>query len=254
MEFGFTQGGFALSLVRDAAELRAAQQLRYDVFIAELGGDGSGVDHADRREADHFDEFADHLILRPEGSARVIGVTRLMRADQARAAGGFYTDSEYDLGPLRQAGRGLLELGRSCLHPEYRGSAAMFYLWAGITRYVAAHGTDLLFGVASLKGTEAAALADQLSLLHHRYRAPEGLRPRARVYAPMDIVPEAALDRRAAMIALPALVKSYLRLGGRVGDGAFVDHAFNCTDVCMILDAAAMRSDHRRLRALEAVA
>ena len=241
---------FTLQLARSEADVLAAQRLRYDVFVAELGGNGAMVDHGARREADAFDTVADHLILRDTrraGNDRVVGVYRLMRAEQAARAGRFYSENEYDLALLRSSGRRLLELGRSCLHPDYRGGTAMYHLWSGLADYVTRHGIELLFGVASFHGTNPAALAAPLSILHHRHLAPEELRVRARAphAVPMDLLPEVALDRAAAMRAVPALIKAYLRLGGVVGEGAFVDHRFNTTDVCLIVDTARL-SDRQR--------
>lgn len=240
---------FELRLAASEADLRAAQRLRYEVFVAELGGDGALVDHAARLERDAFDAHADHLMLldrsrEAAGAGAVVGVYRLMRAEQARAAGGFYGAGEYDLAPLQASGRRLLELGRSCLHPDYRGGAAMLHLWGALADYVARHGIEVLFGVASFHGTDVAALAEPLSLLHHRHLAPADIRVRARPqhFQPMDLVPAAQIDRRRAMLATPALIKAYLRLGGFVGEGAFVDRAFNTTDVCLILDTARLNA------------
>lgn len=240
---------FAVKLVETEDELRAAQALRYDVFVQELGGGGEMVDHAAGLERDRFDPFFDHMIVTDLGTGAVVGVYRLMRAEQAEAAGQFYSEDEYDLTPLRQSGRKLLELGRSCLHPDYRGGTAMFHLWGGLSDYVARHGIEILFGVASFHGTDIQALAAPLSMLHHNHLAPEALRVRAR--APhgqrMDLIDPEALDRRAAMLEVPALIKAYLRLGGTVGDGAWIDHAFNTTDVCLVLDTAQMNARQRRI-------
>lgn len=247
MTIGFEKDGLRLALAESEEDLRDALALRYEVFVRELGGAGDGVDHVAGQETDPFDAYADHLILRDLGSGAVVGVYRVLRSDQAARAGGYYCDSEYDLTPLKRSGRNLLELGRSCVHPDYRGGVAMFHLWTGLARYVYLHGSELLFGVASLKGADPERLAGPLSLLHHRYRAPADLRVRARDFQSMDLIPEAELDRRAAMVAMPPLIKSYLRLGGMVGDGAFVDHAFKCTDVCMIMDTAALNERAVRL-------
>ncbi|WP_372892862.1 GNAT family N-acetyltransferase [Rhodosalinus sp.] len=238
---------FRVRLAADAQDRLAAERLRYAVFVEELGGDGPLVDHADRLERDAFDAHADHLVLvDPARDAaaldHVVGVYRLMRADQAAAAGRFYGAAEYDLAPLQASGRRLLELGRSCVHPAYRGGTAMFHLWTALADYVAAHRIEILFGVASFHGTDPEALAAPLSLLHHRHLAPPELRVRARVFQPMDLMPEAAIDRRRAMLQVPALIKAYLRLGGVVGEGAFVDHAFNTTDVCLVMDTARLNA------------
>ncbi len=239
---------FEVRLASSAADLRAAQRLRYEVFVEELGGQGPLVDHAARLERDRFDPFFDHLLLIDRERDRVVGVYRLMGEAQAARAGGFYSEGEYDLTSLRRSGRRLLELGRSCLQRDYRGGAGMHQLWSALADHVAREGIEVLFGVASFPGTDAQALAAPLSLLHRRHLAPEALRPRARPggFQSMDLVPEDRLDRRAAMLAVPSLIKAYLRLGGTVGEGAFLDRAFNCTDVCLVLDTANLSARQAR--------
>ena len=239
---------FAVGLARTSADLEAAQKLRYQVFVEELGGSGTLVDHENKLEQDRFDPFFDHLLLRDLEKDAVVGVYRVMRMDQAEAAGGFYSANEYDLSPLLKSGRRLLELGRSCLHADYRGGAALFHLWTGLAEYVKTHRIEVLFGVASFHGTDAKALAEPLSLLHHRHLAPEPLRVTARpeAFQAMDLIEENQLDRRRAMLQIPSLIKSYLRLGGFVGQGAFIDHKFNTTDVCLVLDTECMNDKQVR--------
>jgi putative hemolysin len=235
------------SMARDAGELRQAQALRYRVFVAELGGGGPGVDHAAGIETDGFDPFCRHLLLRD--GERVVGVYRLLDGAGAARAGRFYSETEYDLAPLRRSGRRLLELGRSCLDPAYRGGSGMMTLWLALAGIVADEGIEILFGTASFHGTDVAALAPQLSLLHHRHLAPAEIRPRSLAFQRMDLMDEAAIDRTAAMLATPALIKAYLRLGGFVGEGAYVDRDFNTTDVCLVLDTARMNERQRAIYA-----
>ena len=239
-------------LARSESDRLAAQRLRYAVFIEELGGDGADVDHANRLERDALDAHFDHLVLvdaRRDAAAldHVVGVYRLLPGERAAAIGRFYCDAEYDLAPLRATGRRLLELGRSCVHPDYRGGTAMFHLWNGLADYVLERGIEILFGVASFHGTDIERLRQPLAYLHHFHLAPPALRVRVQPqhFQPMDLLPVAALDRRAAMQATPSLIKAYLRLGGFVGDGAFIDHAFNTTDVCLVMDTARMSDRHR---------
>ncbi|MFU8882345.1 MAG: GNAT family N-acetyltransferase [Rhodobacterales bacterium] len=243
---------YGVRLARSADDLRAAQRLRYAVFVQELGAGGAMVDHDNRLEQDRFDPYFDHLLLIDDNLAapdHVVGVYRLLRQDQAKRAGQFYSEDEYDLSVLQASGRPLLELGRSCLHPAYRGGIGMYHLWQGLAAYVEEHGIEILFGVASFHGTDVDALAAPLSLLHHRHLAPPDLRVTARASgaAAMNRIAPEALDRRAAMLAVPALIKAYLRLGGFVGQDAFVDHAFNTTDVCLILDVARMNDSQRAI-------
>lgn len=243
---------FQVRLAVSESDLLAAERLRFRVFVEELGGDGPLVDHAARFERDEFDPVMDHLILvdtSRDAAAldHVVGVYRLLRSDRAAAFGRFYCDSEYDLGPLRASGRRLLELGRSCVDAGYRGGMAMFLLWNVLADYVLDHGVEVLFGVASFHGTDVETLKLPLSWLHHHHLAPEAIRVRALPahYQRMDLIPAEALDRRAAMVAMPALIKAYLRLGGFVGEGAFIDRAFNTTDVCLLMDTAAMSERHK---------
>ncbi|WP_417721238.1 GNAT family N-acetyltransferase [Salipiger sp.] len=237
------EANFEVRLARDTKDVEAAQRLRYEVFVKELGGGGALVDHDRQLECDRFDPFFDHLLLSDTArGGAVVGVYRLLREDQARAAGQFYSEDEYDLAPLHASGRRLLELGRSCVHPAYRGGMAMMHLWQGLAEYVNLHRIEVLFGTASFHGTEVAPLAGPLSLLHAQHLAPPELRVRSRAYQPMDLLPEEEIDRRSAMLAVPALIKGYLRLGGMVGDGAFVDHAFNTTDVCLVMDTGRLNA------------
>jgi len=235
-------------------DVRAAQRLRYEVFVRELGSDGEGVDHDLQLETDRFDPYFDHLLLidrdAPSNvSSGVVGVYRLLRQDQADKIGQFYSEDEYDLTRLKASGRKLLELGRSCLLPDYRGGAGMYLMWNALAEYVEQHKVEVLFGVASFHGTDLEALAEPLSLLHHRHLAPEDLRVRTvdTYFQPMNLVNKEELNAKSAMLAVPALIKAYLRLGGYVGDGAFVDHAFNTTDVCLILDTARMNARHKSI-------
>ena len=240
---------FIIKLAETEAELRAAQALRYDVFVTELGGSGALVDHQAGLERDRFDPYFDHLLAIDRKSGETVGAYRLLRDDQAKAAGQFYSEDEYDLSVLKSSGRRLLELGRSCLHRDYRGGTVMYHLWNGLADYVLSHRIDILFGVASFHGTDPSTLAQPLSMLHLGHLAPPELRVRAlpRHYQSMDLVAPDQLDRRAAMLAVPALIKAYLRLGGFVGDGAFIDHDFNTTDICLVLDTEKMSARQKRI-------
>ena len=149
---------FRVKLAQTEDELRAAQRLRYDVFVRELGGSGDLVDHEAGLERDAFDLYFDHLILYDDAligdrGPTAVGVYRLLPHEGAARLGRYYSEDEYDLTPLRQSGRRLLELGRSCLHPNYRGGSAMYVLWQALANYVHKHDVQVLFGVASFHGT-----------------------------------------------------------------------------------------------------
>ena len=243
---------FDLRLAAGPQDLRAAQRLRYDVFVRELGGDGALVDHSEGLEQDEYDPYYDHLILvdprvDPATERHVIGVYRLLTGARAAQIGQFYSESEYDLTALKASGRQLLELGRSCVHVDFRGGTAMYHLWNGLAEYVLDRGIEIMFGVASFHGVDMAQLRMPLAFLHHHHLAPQALRVRARSdhFQPMDLVPKDQVNRVAAMALTPALIKAYLRLGGFVGEGAWLDHRFNTTDVCLMMDTARMSAKHR---------
>ncbi len=241
---------FRAKLADSKEELEAAQRLRYRVFVEELGSDGPLVDHRRKLERDRFDPFFDHLILTCDARPNeVVGVYRLLRDEQATAVGQFYSEDEYDLDVLKSSGRRLLELGRSCLDPAVRGGMGMYHLWSALSRYVAEFDVEILFGVASFHGTDAQALSPPLSLLHHRHLAPTELRVKARAdhFQSMDLIDLTELNRRDAMVQVPSLIKAYLKLGGYVGEGAYVDHAFNTTDVCLVLDTVQMSETQKSL-------
>ena len=246
-----TDTAYEVEVANSDEDLSKVQRLRYDVFVTELGGDGPAVDHVRRLERDQYDVHATHLILRDlrrRAEQNVVGVYRLMDVLAANAAGQFYCEDEYDLAPLRASGERLLELGRACLHPDYRGGTALLHLWQALSDYVMSHQIDVLFGVASFRGTDLLAKSAQLSLLYHRYRAPERYRVSAigPTATAMNLLPPDDIDRAQAMRDMPPLIKAYLRLGGVVGDGAFIDHAFNTTDICMILPTASVANAKRQ--------
>ncbi|MDV7141739.1 GNAT family N-acyltransferase [Tropicimonas sp. TH_r6] len=243
---------FEIRLAESEQDLLGAQRLRYEVFVEELQGDGALVDHAARLEKDRFDPFYDHMILvdrRRDAAAleHVVGAYRLLPGERAVAAGGFYCAGEYELQTLEQTGRRLLELGRSCVHTDYRGGTALFQLWKGLGDYVLEREIELLFGVASFHGTDVNALAQPLSFLHHAHLAPEELRVRAVAshFTAMDILPPEAVNRVQAVREIPALIKAYLRLGGHVGEGAFVDDLFNTVDICLVMDTERLTAQQR---------
>ncbi|ALN71290.1 GNAT family N-acetyltransferase [Aureimonas sp. AU20] len=228
-------------LARSRAELREAQQLRYNVFYEEMSAKPTAFQRMTRRDRDGFDKFCDHLLVidttRPAGS-RIVGTYRLLRQEKAALAGGFYTAGEFEIDALvgRHPGARFLELGRSCVLKSYRGKRTVELLWQGIWAYVKQHRIDVLFGCASLSGTDLAALEAPLAFLRDHAPAPEEWRVaavsgrRARVGSTV-----ACLDAKRALGGLPPLLKGYLRLGGYVGEDAVVDHQFGTTDVCVVV-------------------
>ena len=237
---------FRTKIADKSFEFIAVQELRYRIFVQELGGGGDMVDHDLGLERDRFDPYFDHILLFDDAREinPIIGVYRVMTCEKASKLGEFYSDEEYDLTSLRRSGKKLLELGRSCLEKDYRGGTALTYLWQALANYVLERKIEILFGVASFHGTDISELAEPLSLLHHQYLAEEKLRPVAKkpYNQKMNLLEPEIINRKLAVLKMPALIKSYIRLGGKVGLDAYVDHEFNTTDVCLIMDTSSINS------------
>jgi L-ornithine Nalpha-acyltransferase len=232
-------GQMEVRLAESAAEVEAAQALRYRVFYEEMSARPTPEMARARRDFDRFDAFCDHLIVldRGLGAGSVVATYRLLRREGAARCGRFYTADEYSIDRLLAVPGEVLELGRSCVDARYRNRPTMQLLWRGIAEYVQHHEIGLMFGCASLPGTDPKSLALPLSYLAYNHLAPEPLRPEALAhrYEEMRLLPPEAVDARAALAALPPLIKGYLRLGGFVGEGAVVDHQFHTTDVCVVV-------------------
>lgn len=235
-----TAGSQEIRLAVSASEIDSAQALRYRVFYDEMGAKPLADMAARRRDFDQFDPICEHLVVidhKPETAGAVVGTYRVMRREHARRAGGFYSASEYDISQLMKYRGTLMELGRSCVDARYRDRATMQLLFRGISEYVNTHKVDVMFGCASLPGTDPEKLKTQLSYLYHYHLAPEDVRTTALPdrFTPMNLLPKEAIDPKRALASLPPLLKGYLRVGGFVGDGAVVDHQFNTTDVCIVV-------------------
>jgi L-ornithine Nalpha-acyltransferase len=221
-----------IRLAQSKADLVAAQRLRWEVFCCDLGASLSAVDHLD---VDSYDDVCDHLLVEDHG--RAVGTYRLLRKSVAQARSGFYSASEYCLSGLSNCDGEWLELGRSCVAPEYRNAGTIQLLWRGIATYLQDHAISLMFGCASFHGVDPAEHSAALSYLLHNHLAPAELRVRALGdrYVDMGLLPIGGYDHRQAMRMLPPLIKGYLRVGAMVGDGAVIDREFNTVDVFMVM-------------------
>jgi L-ornithine Nalpha-acyltransferase len=231
-----TSGTLEARLATTPAEIEAAQRLRFDVFYREMSAKASPEMEASGRDFDKYDAACEHLIVIDRADAgKVIATYRLMGEAGAARVGGFYTAGEYDIAAMLKshAGQKLLELGRSCVLKSHRNGPTMQLLWRGLLVYLIRNDIDLMFGCASLPGTDPAVLKLELAYLHHFHSMPEGERVRAlpQHYTPMNVMPKEAIDAAEALRELPPLVKGYVRMGALIGDGAVIDHQFDTTDV-----------------------
>jgi putative hemolysin len=254
-------GALEARLARDEDEIAAAQELRFRVFHEELGARADAADAQDRRDADRFDDVCDHLLVIDTTKPgpvreRIVGTYRLLRQECAHATGGFYSSSEFELEALvaRHPDLRFLELGRSCVLPEYRSRRTIELLWQGVWAYVRRHGIDVMTGCASFQGTVPAAHAEALSFLAQNCRV-EGdwyVRALPLRYRHMDLMPREAVEPRAALAAMPPLIKGYLRLGAKIGDGCVADHDFGTTDVFIVLPVETISSRYLNYYGIDA--
>jgi putative hemolysin len=247
---GGDSGHLEMRLAATPDDIDAAQALRYRVFFEEMGARPSAEAARTQRDRDRFDDYCDHLLVIDRGCDigrnAVVGTYRLLRRSVAARHDGFYTATEFDIAPLLAVEGELLELGRSCVEAAYRTRPTMQLMWRGVAEYSLRHDIKLMFGCASLPGTDAKAVAPALSYLHHYHLAPPSLRARAlperyvamNILGPDEIDPTSVSARLAesqTISALPPLIKGYLRVGALIGDGAVIDYDFNTTDVCIIV-------------------
>jgi L-ornithine Nalpha-acyltransferase len=253
-------GSLEVRLAQTAKDVKRAQKLRYRVFYDEMAAVPDLRSRLKRRDIDAYDAICDHLLVIDHDAPsaivgasgpgarkpKVVGTYRLLRQEIAERHAGFYSAGEFEIQPLLDAhpGKRFLELGRSCVLQPYRDKRTVELLWHGVWTYVRRHGMDVMFGCASLEGVDPARLALPLSFLHHHAQAPAEWRASATRSRRVDMNMLAAADinPKAALHSLPPLIKGYLRVGARFGDGAVVDRQFGTTDVLVVLPVSAIHS------------
>jgi L-ornithine Nalpha-acyltransferase len=235
-----------LRLARTAEEIAIAQRLRYHVFCEEMGAAVDESSAAEKRDADRFDGLCDHLlVIDSKGDnfklddGALVGTYRLLPQHKISSPQEFYTQGEFDIAALiaRHSDLRFLELGRSCVLKPYRSKRVIELLWQGIWDYVRDHKLDVMLGCASFEGSDPKDHAEALSFLHHfaRAEAPWHTRAHDIHFQSMDLIAKDQINAKKALHSLPPLIKGYLRLGCKFGDGCVIDRAFNTVDVLVIL-------------------
>ncbi|MEV6944848.1 GNAT family N-acyltransferase [Streptomyces sp. NPDC051172] len=220
---------YTVSLARDEADVRAAQRLRYEVFAGEMGALLATPQPG--HDIDAFDAYCDHLLVREEITGQVVGTYRLLPPERAAVAGRLYSEGEFDLTALDAIRPGLVEVGRSCVHPDHRDGAVIGLIWAGIARYMVDRGHEWLAGCCSVPLADGGALASATwEKVRGKYLAPEEYRVRPL----LPWVPAAATPA-AASAELPALLRGYLRLGAWVCAQPAHDPDFGVADLYVLL-------------------
>lgn len=230
-------GFLEVRLAQSQEEIEAAQALRYEIFYEECGAQPNEEIARLKRDVSPIDEFCDVLVVVDKSCNKVVGTYRFMLREAALSYGEYFTASEFDVSKLLKVPGQIMELGRSCVHKDYRTKPTMQLLWKGIGSYILLNEVNLCFGCASFIGTDVSKYTQALSYLYHNHLAPIEIRAKAisAHYQEMNLLPLSEVNEREAMRQLPPLVKGYLRLGAFVGEGAFVDEPFNSIDVCIIV-------------------
>lgn len=228
-----------LNLASTREEVREVQRLRYKIFIETLGL--STLANEDGLDADEFDAYCDHLIVRDRKTLKVVGTYRVLGPAAARQLGRFYSDSEFDLSRLRHLNGRIVEAGRACIHPDYRSGGVLMLLWAGLAAYMQREGCDYLAGCASISladgGHNATALYHALATTH--------LSPPEYRVTPHTPFPIHECEP-AQQVQMPPLLKGYLRSGAWICGEPAWDADFHCADLFVLLPLARMEDRYAR--------
>jgi putative hemolysin len=237
------RGGVLVAWARHQDEVRAAQRLRFDVFAGEMGArlDTAVPGH----DVDLFDDYCEHLLVRDAQTHEVIGTYRVLTPAQARRAGSTYSDTEFDLTRLRHLRGRMVELGRSCVHPDHRHGGVILALWGALAEFMVRNQLDTMIGCASIpmlhegavSGHAAASIWNQVSRAH---LAPIEYHVRPRLPLPVERL-DGTLD-----VEPPALIKGYLRLGAKVLGPPAWDPDFNSADLPMLMRIADLPARYRK--------
>ena len=233
---------FIIKIAEKKSELKKAQALRYSVFYKEKKAIPTISKKILRLDYDKVDKFADHLIVidkNRKGINKIVGTYRLLRGDIAAHCGGFYTSLEFDLSKILNSYKNnqILELGRSCVHQDYRNGTIMNLLWKAIAEYVKLYDIKILLGCASFHGTDVLKYNNELSYLRKNFSLPDELSVKSldtKIYPIYTEINSNTNDLR-TFAKLPPLIKGYLRIGGKVSYDCFVDYKFNTIDLCVIV-------------------
>ena len=234
---------FIIKIAEKKSELKKAQALRYSVFYKEKKAIPTISKKILRLDYDKVDKFADHLIVidknRKGAKNKIVGTYRLLRGDIAAHCGGFYTSSEFDLSKILNSYKNnqILELGRSCIHQDYRNGTIMNLLWKAIAEYVKLYDIKILLGCASFHGTDVMKYTNELSYLRKNFPLPDELSVKSldpKTYPAYTEI-NSNTDDLKTFIKLPPLIKGYLRIGGKISHDCFVDYKFNTIDLCVIV-------------------
>ena len=233
------QHKLTVSLARTGSEVEEAQRIRYKVFAEEMGANLPSA--ATGLDSDRFDKHCEHLLARDNESGKVVGTYRIMPPEQARIAGGYYSETEFDLSRLANLRDRMVEVGRSCVHQDYRDGATITQLWGGLADYIGKHNHEYLIGCASISMADGGHYAASVyNKIHKLHAAPAEYRVFPHCRLPLE-----SLNQDMEVI-IPPLIKGYLRLGAHIGGEPAWDPDFNCADVFILLPVARMNERYAK--------
>ncbi len=239
-------GRYSLLVTREGEHVRAAQRLRHDVFAIEQGARlAPGAAAQEGRDEDAFDAFCDHIMVRDDTDGTIVGTYRMLSPAGALEAGGLYSDTEFDLAALEDLRPRLVEVGRSCVHPDHRTGTVLALVWAGMWRYLLLTGHRWLIGCASVPLDAEGALPGSVwSLVERKHLCAADRRVVPRRPAPVGT--DGAGDVRRARAETPPLLRGYLRLGAEIAGPPALDTDFGVADLFVLLDHTAIDPRWRR--------
>jgi putative hemolysin len=221
-----------LSLARNKSEVAEAQRLRYKVFAEEMGAQISGHNGLD---VDGFDAYCDHLLVRDTNTQQVIGTYRILSPHQANEAGSYYSSGEFDLSRISHLLGSTVEVGRACVHKNYRSGGTITLLWAGLAKYMQMHGYEHMIGCASIPMNDGGHIA---ASLYHQLKNKHMCSAEYRVF-PHVHLPIESLNGDMT-VTCPPLIKGYLRLGAKICGEPAWDSYFNTADILVMLSISTM--------------
>ena len=262
-----TVNNLEIRLAKNEKEVLACQKLRYEHFIKEYieegskGDNNNGVNPTDSESArlgidkDQFDDYCAHLIiidknLGEDPEKNIIATYRLMRKEQAKMIGRFYSETEFNIDKIKDMDCEILELGRATVHRDYRNNITLKLLWEGIAEFVYTYNIKYMFGTASFHGVNEKEYSEELAFIYHYCKMPKDLMAYAFTEdaRKMDLIDKDKLDTKKTLLKLPTVIKGYLRTGGcTFADTAFIDFPFGCIDVFVFFDTSKVNDKYLKL-------
>jgi len=248
-------GDYEVRFANTHDERRQVRQLRYKVFCEEEGTIATDKQTKLHEEYDSYDLHAKYLIVLHKN--KVVGTYRIIDQDAANKMGGFYTESEFDISKIKNSGQNIAEVSRACVDSEYREKKTpLRLLWIGLNKYIEDNKIDILFGMASWKGTNPSNSANAISYLYYNHLSPSKLRSTVDKnklskdinpnLTKMDLLPKDSINADIARKEMTPLIKGYLDLNATFGNGIFIDKTFNSYEILVVLRTCDINPTYKR--------